>query len=630
MKIGAAIYTLRTSKNISQGKLCYGLCSVSTLSRIENGKDNISRLLFESLLQRLGKSPDKYEYLAGKNEKLILDMRKQILDAYAEENVLLAFDKLKNLSCTLNKNDTINKQFISKMKTLLSYSQEDSCTNLSKNMIIQEKTVIGLLQTLQITVPKIMIGQLISHYLSIEELRIYFLIGARYLDLYDTDTSIRIFIEIIDYFEEKYYDKEEWLKLYPQTVYQLGLQYEAAGEYEKLYSICTKGINLLVENTCIYYLPELLHMKTAAIKGLNNAVGYSYKGIKDNEYSKLISQAQCLDELIHEFFLHDDVENIHLISSYKQDNIKFIYLVNEIIKRQRKLQKKTQEDLSTKFYTSEHMSRIEIGRKTPNTKNYHMIMDELGLSKERYQSSIITEDFEILVKDRNLSSHIEKFQFEEAEKLFLEISDSISCEIPKNKQFLIMTKAIIEHGLNHISIQEKLEQCEQALRCTIPTYERDNLNFVNVIFSHNEITLVSNIASAYKNLGDLQYATRLLREMLNAYKKLEAGIQYHMGSYTFLLTHYASNLGLSKHYIEAIDTHREVLRLGILYGHGDNICASLYGIAWNLLELDKGNKEACKKLYRQAYCICEIMQMNFYRNWYRDKYLKVFGESIIY
>lgn len=314
---------------------------------------------------------------------------------------------------------------------------------------------------------------------------------------------------------------------------------------------------------------------------------------------------------------------------YKQDRIRHVYLINEIIKRHRKLQNKSQEDLSKYIYTLEHISRVETGNKTPNTRNFHLIMEELGMSSERYQSSIFTEDYKILEMDRSLSFHISKFQYNEAEKLFFEIASSISSDIPQNKQFLIMIKAIIDHGLNRISDNEKLEQCEEALRCTIPSYERGKLDFVNIVFSENEIALVSNIASTFKKLGELNYATNLLKEMIEAYRRLEVGMEYHIGSYTFLLTHYASNLGLLGQYTEAIDVHKEVLRLNIVYGYGDCIDASLYGISWNMLNINKDNNEnACKKLCRQAYTICEIMGIIYYSNWYNNKYMELFGNYI--
>ena len=56
-EIGRMIYTLRLRKGISQEELCQGLCSVVTLCRLETGERRPDILVFNALLQRLGKNP---------------------------------------------------------------------------------------------------------------------------------------------------------------------------------------------------------------------------------------------------------------------------------------------------------------------------------------------------------------------------------------------------------------------------------------------------------------------------------------------------------------------------------------------------------------------------------------------
>ena len=52
--IGKLIKEFRTRRKISQEELSFGLCAVSTLSKIENGKQIPNKKLAESLLNRLG------------------------------------------------------------------------------------------------------------------------------------------------------------------------------------------------------------------------------------------------------------------------------------------------------------------------------------------------------------------------------------------------------------------------------------------------------------------------------------------------------------------------------------------------------------------------------------------------
>ncbi|GEM_PF-4121401 len=66
--LGKMIYEARTKANITSSKLCYGLCSVSMLSRIESGERNPSILLFTALLQRAGGSVSDIVYLCSKRD----------------------------------------------------------------------------------------------------------------------------------------------------------------------------------------------------------------------------------------------------------------------------------------------------------------------------------------------------------------------------------------------------------------------------------------------------------------------------------------------------------------------------------------------------------------------------------
>ena len=59
--LGEAFLQLREECKISQEKLCNGLCSVATLSRIELGEREPDYLLFDALLTRLGKDSQKFD-----------------------------------------------------------------------------------------------------------------------------------------------------------------------------------------------------------------------------------------------------------------------------------------------------------------------------------------------------------------------------------------------------------------------------------------------------------------------------------------------------------------------------------------------------------------------------------------
>ena len=76
--IGDCIRQLREEQNVNQEDLCRGLCSKSTLSRIERGCHVPSMGTVALLLQRLGVNEDSLSFLLGTAEMEFSNLHKEI------------------------------------------------------------------------------------------------------------------------------------------------------------------------------------------------------------------------------------------------------------------------------------------------------------------------------------------------------------------------------------------------------------------------------------------------------------------------------------------------------------------------------------------------------------------------
>lgn len=76
--LGSLIRELRMEQKISQQALCYGLCSKSKLSKIENNTLQPSVILAETLLQRLGISDRAFTFYGDDKEAILHDIRIKI------------------------------------------------------------------------------------------------------------------------------------------------------------------------------------------------------------------------------------------------------------------------------------------------------------------------------------------------------------------------------------------------------------------------------------------------------------------------------------------------------------------------------------------------------------------------
>lgn len=76
--LGNIIYDFRTSQNISQNTLCSGLCSKSTLSKIENSEMAPGAHLAQALLQRLGIYDPMFTFYAGPVEDELYTLKRTL------------------------------------------------------------------------------------------------------------------------------------------------------------------------------------------------------------------------------------------------------------------------------------------------------------------------------------------------------------------------------------------------------------------------------------------------------------------------------------------------------------------------------------------------------------------------
>lgn len=82
--IGNLINYERTKKKISMQKLCDGVCSFSTLKRAESGERLPDYFILERIIERLGKSVNKLEFLQDQEAYEICYLR-MVIEEYLEE-----------------------------------------------------------------------------------------------------------------------------------------------------------------------------------------------------------------------------------------------------------------------------------------------------------------------------------------------------------------------------------------------------------------------------------------------------------------------------------------------------------------------------------------------------------------
>lgn len=139
---GRDIHDFRKKMRVTQKKLAYGICSISTLSRIESGEQMPARKLAEALLTRLGQPPELYDLPLTRDEYL-----RNILEAKMSRSLSLGTGELTDLLKAYREiptePDLLEKQHYLCLKTI-----DDALHGLPP-----DKAFASFLETIRISIP---------------------------------------------------------------------------------------------------------------------------------------------------------------------------------------------------------------------------------------------------------------------------------------------------------------------------------------------------------------------------------------------------------------------------------------------------------------------------------------------
>ena len=256
-KIGSAIQYFRESYQISQGKLCMGLCSIATLSRIEAGERDADSLLLETLLERLGRMPNQFELILTEFDYDLYQKREEIKSRIVDKNYNIAGSLLQEYELMAASKGNAHSQFIIASKALLNEVNGGSI----------ETTIDLLMQAITCTVPDFKTNEIKDYYLSHSELNVIIEILQRMTSAGMNKDAKQILKQILDYLE-LHNTVEENNYLYSKVAIIAGKLYIKEKKLKKALEICNKGFEKNKGNRKMDYLGELTFIKAQATEGL--------------------------------------------------------------------------------------------------------------------------------------------------------------------------------------------------------------------------------------------------------------------------------------------------------------------------------------------------------------------------
>lgn len=599
-KIGEILYTLRMQRGLGQEKLCRGLCSKAALSRYELGERTPDRLLLNALMQRLGKSADKMATILFMEEYEYLLWKKKVLLAVGQEDMRKLERFLKEpAALKIKVNEILQQQFYCQMQAILADKAEQ---DLDKSIALQKEAV-------ELTLPGLSFDRMDEYLISIEEMQLLLSLAEQMKRGNQKEEACRLLLAITDYSQVHYSDKEAQVKIYPKAVKLAAPLLMEQKRYLECMLLAQKAIDLLRWQGVLYDLAALIEVYLQCCR----------EGVSGEQEKRYEKQLEALKAVYQEYGI--DVyrtENPSLCYSNQE-----IYLVDEVIKMSRINHSLSQEMLSEGICTPETLSRIESGKRAPNPRNFHALMEKLDVDQDYYNGKLDTDDFLLLEKKRELDRAIALRDWQEARKLLEELKAELDMSSPLNRQMLQIDENAISFGENRISSKEFLKMCEVILDCRGEGWKQDS--FWKQFLTNDKIKVLNSIAIVYMEEKQQDKSVFIWEHILMQLEQSKVELSDRYVSSMLVIINLSIGYGELEYFEECLNMCEKGIQLCFEAGRGVRIAKLLCTKAETLFKL--GNKETCQNYLRQAYYLSDLMFTNKTTTYINDFYSSHYVEK---
>lgn len=483
MKAYRLVYDLRNERGVSQKTLIRGLISLPDFSRFENGEKDLSYPMVEALVQRLGKSCDKFELRLNQEEYEALFMRHLIMHS------LLDTDRFERLCEAFEEIDTaeqvLHEQYLVMMNGCAAYLQKHDA----------EKAYHILSKALQRTFPTWQEENWKKYLLCAQELQILLLMCYCAIETKDTAGALWILEHVRQKITQDMTDEEEYARIWPQWCYLRATAAVLTNNTDEVRRYSAAGRACLIQNGLLTLMNEFLELEIQFGSDPETAV-------------------RQRDALHYAYEISGQSQKEHVFyQMVKRNQHRALILVHELIRDTRQHLGIRQEELSWGICATETLSRIESGKRKAQRRNRERLYERLKLDTVPYQV-METDDFHLLEWHRDLSRLLFKGELPEAENLFYGIYERLNMSLPENEQYIVQTKTQLDVEEGRISCADAIPVLEAALRLTCRDYD----GYIYRTPTRNEFYLLVQMAVYYNRMKETDRSVEILTDVLRQYE----------------------------------------------------------------------------------------------------------------
>lgn len=260
--LGEYIKQERTKQNISQQRLCEGICEPITLSRLENGKQMPSYSRIRALLQRLGLPDERFYALLSEHELEVKTLEDEIRAdvirferASPEDRPHIqseGLQKLEQLEKLAEPDDRILCQYI--IGTRVTLGKPDGPYSPEERLEL-------LLEALRLTVPNLDLEELNLGLYSMEETTLLNQIAISYSRMGQSKKAVEIYRQLFKYVQKHYsYGMSRYAGKFTLVSSNYAHELFKVKRYDDALEVAELGRKACVEYAHYQFLPIILHL----------------------------------------------------------------------------------------------------------------------------------------------------------------------------------------------------------------------------------------------------------------------------------------------------------------------------------------------------------------------------------
>lgn len=252
-RAGDVIRLTRNAVGMTQEELSEGICSVETLSRIENGRHKIKRDTYRKLMEKMGRGVHDNCAVCMGADMSLLEEYTLLEDAMAKREYDTAKWYLTRMRGKIS-DSLIDRQYLKRIEALLAYRLGECSVQMF---------AVQLQETIEMTIPDYadyLWGEKSDKIYPYREQEILILMGmgTAYNAMGKLEKSIAVYETIIRSMDAGYMDEKNAAELKLINLANLSIPLRKLGRHEEALAKAEEGLEIAVSRRYVHTLVELL------------------------------------------------------------------------------------------------------------------------------------------------------------------------------------------------------------------------------------------------------------------------------------------------------------------------------------------------------------------------------------